>query len=55
MIRYQQAVVPYNEVEQLRIDAFHEGWDDGYRNGMAGWTVIGCICLVVGFLIGVML
>ncbi len=49
-----EKLVPFDEVEQLRSDAFDDGWQDGYRNGMAMWCVVGCVCLVVGWLFGLM-
>ena len=51
LARYER-LVPFDEVEELRADAFEDGWRDGYRNGMALWCVVGVAGVVFGWLLG---
>jgi hypothetical protein len=47
-----EKLVPFDEVEELRCDAWNEGWQDGYRNGMAAWFVVAGVSGLVGLLVG---
>lgn len=44
-----QHLVPFDEVETLRKDAYH----DGYRNSMSLWFAIAVIAFLFGVMLGV--